>query len=53
VIEATADPTANGVTVSPDCRALKPSPSCRYSARTSQIPLNPQKYVVPSMIPEA
>ena len=34
---------ANGVTVSPDCSGVKPSPDCRYSANTSQIPLNPTK----------
>jgi hypothetical protein len=38
-----AAPSANGVTASPDCSGVKPSPVCRYSANTSQIPLNPTK----------
>ena len=38
-----ADPNANGVTASPDCSGVQPSPVWKNSANTSQIPENPMK----------
>ncbi len=48
-----AEPVANGVTASPGCSGVKPRPVWNYTAKTSQIPLNPTKSASPSAAPVA